>query len=86
MRVPVMAPLPAATLGAVFGRDHVVHVAVAPGRLATALRMECHRLASLRGEATEENDDTRDDQNDDPLGDGAKADDRAADGNGRIGA
>lgn len=90
VRVPVVAPLPAATLGAVFGRDHVVHVAVAPGRLATALRMECNRLAGLHGEATEDSDDTRDDTRDDPseapLGDGAKADDRAADGNGRIGA
>ena len=32
--VPVVAPLDAADLGALFGRDHAVHVAVAPGRLA----------------------------------------------------
>ena len=32
--MPVLTPLPAAALGVVFGRDHVVHVAVAPGRLA----------------------------------------------------
>ncbi len=32
--IPVLTPLPAAALGAVFGRDHVVHVAVAPGELA----------------------------------------------------
>ena len=39
--VPVLAPLDAAALGAVFGRDHVVHVAVAPGpaRRATGDRV-----------------------------------------------
>ena len=43
-----MRRLPAAALGAVFGRDHVVHVAVAPGRLAEALRIETTRLAGVR--------------------------------------
>ena len=33
---PVADPLSARALGAVFGRDHVVHVAVAPGRLAAS--------------------------------------------------
>ncbi len=42
------APLPAAALGRVFGRDHVVHVAVASGRLAETLANETARLASLR--------------------------------------
>ena len=37
-KVAVVAPLPAAALGRMFGRDHVVHVAVAPGRLAERLR------------------------------------------------
>ncbi|HTW29158.1 MAG TPA: RNA-binding protein [Acetobacteraceae bacterium] len=46
-RMPVIAPLPAATLGAVFGRDHVVHVAVAPGRLAEAILLESDRLAGI---------------------------------------
>ena len=32
--VPVVRPLAASALGAVFGRDHLVHVAIAPGRLA----------------------------------------------------
>ncbi|MGH7042100.1 MAG: RNA-binding protein [Acetobacteraceae bacterium] len=45
--IPTVAPLPAAALGAVFGRDRAVHVAVAPGRLATALRIEAERLAGL---------------------------------------
>lgn len=43
-------PMPAAALGAVFGRDHVVHVAVAPGRLAGALRQEIERLAGVTGQ------------------------------------
>lgn len=77
-RVPVVAPLPALALGAVFRRDHVVHVAVAPGRLATALRAECDRLAGLHGQATSWNEGLN--------GDGAGMDDDAADGNGRIGA
>ena len=77
-KVPVVAPLPGLALGAVFGRDHVVHVAVAPGRLASALRTECGRLAGLRGQAVSWDKDQ--------TGDGAGMDDEAADGNGRIGA
>jgi predicted RNA-binding protein YlxR (DUF448 family) len=46
--VPVVAPLTAAELGAVFARDHVVHVAVAPGRLARAIMTEAARLAGVR--------------------------------------
>jgi hypothetical protein len=46
--VPVLAPLPGAALGRMFGRDHVVHVAIAPGRLAGLLRIEAGRLAGLR--------------------------------------
>lgn len=46
--VPVVSPLPAETLGAVFGRDHAVHVAVAPGRLADAIAAEAGRLAGFR--------------------------------------
>jgi predicted RNA-binding protein YlxR (DUF448 family) len=47
--VAVAAPLAAAALGAVFGRDHVVHVAVASGRLAEALRNETERLSGFTG-------------------------------------
>jgi hypothetical protein len=47
--VPVAAPLPAQTLGAVFGRDQVVHVVVAHGRLAEALKIETDRLAGIAG-------------------------------------
>jgi uncharacterized protein len=46
--ISVLAPLPAAALGQVFGRDHVVHVAVAPGRLGERLAIEAARLEGLR--------------------------------------
>ena len=48
--VPVAAPLPGSALGAVFGRDHVVHVAIAHGRLAEALSIETHRLSGIAGQ------------------------------------
>jgi uncharacterized protein len=44
---PVVTPLDAARLGAIFGREHAVHVVVARGRLADALRIEAERLAGL---------------------------------------
>ena len=47
--VVVLDPVSAAELGRVFGRDHVVHVAIAPGRLAERLTIEATRLAGLRG-------------------------------------
>jgi predicted RNA-binding protein YlxR (DUF448 family)/ribosomal protein L30E len=46
--IPVYAPVDGATLGAVFGRERAVHVAVAPGRLASALVIENERLLGLR--------------------------------------
>jgi predicted RNA-binding protein YlxR (DUF448 family) len=49
--ISVFAPLPAATLGQVFGRDHVVHVAIAPGRLSERLGTEAWRLEGLRRNA-----------------------------------
>lgn len=45
--IPTVAPVSAATLGMVFSRERAVHVAVAPGRLAAALRIEADRLAGL---------------------------------------
>jgi predicted RNA-binding protein YlxR (DUF448 family) len=45
--IPVLAPLSAAVLGTVFGRDRVVHVAVAPGKLVALLTAEAERLAGL---------------------------------------
>ena len=47
--VAVAWPMDAAALGAVFGRDQVVHVAIAPGRLAEALTDEVLRLSGLSG-------------------------------------
>jgi predicted RNA-binding protein YlxR (DUF448 family) len=51
--IRVIAPLDGATLGAVFGRDHVVHVAIARGRLATSLANETERLAGLSRRSSE---------------------------------
>lgn len=46
-QVAVVRPLPALRLGAVFGRDRTVHVAIGPGRLAAMIETEAIRLASL---------------------------------------
>ena len=43
----VVTPLPGAALGAVFGRDHAVHAAVAPGRMAESIAAEAARLAGI---------------------------------------
>jgi uncharacterized protein len=56
--ISVFAPLPAATLGQVFGRDHVVHVAIATGRLSERLAIEVGRLAGLRRRAAGGKTDT----------------------------
>jgi hypothetical protein len=44
----IVDPLPGEALGRVFGRDYVVHVAVAPGKLAQSLVVEAGRLAGLK--------------------------------------
>jgi predicted RNA-binding protein YlxR (DUF448 family) len=44
----IIDPLPGEALGRVFGRDYVVHVAVAPGKLAESLVLEAGRLAGLK--------------------------------------
>jgi len=44
----IIDPLPGEALGRVFGRDYVVHVAVARGKLAESLVVEAGRLAGLR--------------------------------------
>ncbi|MBX5453977.1 MAG: RNA-binding protein [Acidobacteriia bacterium] len=51
--VPVFAPLTAAALGEIFGRPQVVHVAVAKGRLAQALKWDLLRLEGIEGNGTE---------------------------------
>jgi hypothetical protein len=45
---PVVELLRAAELARPFGRDHVVHAAVAAGGIATRLQEELTRLAGLR--------------------------------------
>ena len=52
--VAVHAPLPAAALGGVFGRDRAVHVVVLPGTLADRIGLECTRLAGIAPEAGRE--------------------------------
>jgi len=44
-------PVAGDVLGGIFGRDAAVHVAVARGRLADALRTEIERLAGVTGQA-----------------------------------
>lgn len=51
--LPVVSPLTAAELGAAFGREHVVHVALVCGRLAQAIARDAERLAAVRGAAQE---------------------------------
>ena len=46
--VTVLDPLPGEALGRLFGRDYVVHIAIAPGRLAESLAVEAGRLAGVR--------------------------------------
>lgn len=43
----ILAPLAGADLGRVFGRDYVVHVAIAPGKLADSLIIDAGRLEGL---------------------------------------
>lgn len=45
--LPVVSPLPASALGVIFGRDHAVHAAVAPGRMAAAIAAEVGRLTGV---------------------------------------
>lgn len=46
--IPAIECLSADELGRAFGRDRTVHVAVAPGALATKLRSEARRLEGFR--------------------------------------
>lgn len=45
--LPRLAVLSAAALGRVFGRDHTVHVVIAPGRLASMIEIEAQRLQGV---------------------------------------
>jgi predicted RNA-binding protein YlxR (DUF448 family) len=48
--IPLVSPLSAAALGGIFGRDHVVHVAIAPGKLAERIVAEAARLSGFAPE------------------------------------
>ena len=52
--LPVAAPLSAAALGKVFGREHAVHAVIARGRLAGMLEFEAARLAGVAADAAGE--------------------------------
>jgi predicted RNA-binding protein YlxR (DUF448 family) len=56
-RIAAVAPLDAGALGGVFGREHVVHVALAPGRLADTVAADAARLAGMRGDTVDGTDD-----------------------------
>ena len=46
--LPLVEQLTGAELGAAFGREHAVHAALAPGRIAQALVADAARLAGFR--------------------------------------
>jgi predicted RNA-binding protein YlxR (DUF448 family) len=52
--LPVITAFSSAELGAALGRESVVHVAVAPGRLAERLLCYTRRLAGLRADVLEQ--------------------------------
>jgi predicted RNA-binding protein YlxR (DUF448 family) len=79
-RIPVIAPLTAAQLGVVFGRDHVVHVAIAAGRLAELLGIEAGRLAGLTGPEADGTDAGGDDSPRDKAFSARQADGPASSG------
>lgn len=51
-KVQVVDVLSAAELGGAVGRQRIVHGALAPGKLATSLRLEAKRLEGFRGLTT----------------------------------
>lgn len=48
--IPRVVALSAAALGRIFGREHTVHVVVAPGRLAGMIEIEARRLRGVAKE------------------------------------
>lgn len=50
--LPLATVLTASEMAAVFGRDHVVHVALGGGRLSSRLLADAERLAGFRSAAT----------------------------------
>ncbi len=50
--ISVVSPLNAAGLGRVFGREHAVHVVIAPGKLAKMIEVDANRLAGVAGRQT----------------------------------
>jgi predicted RNA-binding protein YlxR (DUF448 family) len=57
-RVVVVDPLSGAALGRVFARERVVHVAIAPGKLAAMIMADAARLAGIEGRDEDNGGDT----------------------------
>ena len=57
--LPLVECLTGAELGAAFGREHVVHAALAAGRLAEMLVADARRLAGFRSAADQSSDAAR---------------------------
>jgi hypothetical protein len=57
--LPLAMVLTAAEMGAVFGRDHVVHVAVGGGRLSNRLIADAEKIAGFRSGAVVDRGGTR---------------------------
>jgi predicted RNA-binding protein YlxR (DUF448 family) len=55
--LPLVDRLTSAELAAAFGREHVVHAALAPGRLAEALLVDAARLGGFRPRPENDNSD-----------------------------
>ncbi len=55
--LPLVDRLTSAELAAAFGREHVVHAALAPGRLAEALLVDAGRLGGFRPRPENDNSD-----------------------------
>lgn len=74
--VAVHAPLSAAALGAVFGRDRAVHVVLAPGALAERIGRDCTRLAGLAPGVAANDKAANDKARHDKAGNGKTANDK----------
>ena len=84
--VPSVSPLDATELGAPFGRDRAVHVAIARGRLAERIAAEAARLegVSLRTEVAQKRGGHK--PGEDPANHRAPADAKNGDRDGAVGA
>jgi uncharacterized protein len=57
--LPLVDCLTSAELGAAFGREHAVHAALAPGRIAASFLVDAQRLGGFRAPAATADGETR---------------------------